>query len=69
MFLVLFCSRRTSYIVRDIAKTFTSVGLSYKDVILFSKIFYVSDVVYVKLNSFMIIFWSKSRGNTVEKEK
>ena len=31
----LFCSRRTAYIVRDIAKKFTSVGLSYKVVILF----------------------------------
>ena len=43
-----FCSRRTAYIVRDNAKKFTSVGLSYKDVIIFSKIFYVFDVVYVK---------------------
>ena len=40
----------TSYIVRDNAKKFTSVGLSYKDVILFSKLFYVLDVVYVKSN-------------------
>ena len=30
----------------------TSVGLSYKDVILFSKIFYMFDVVYVKSNRF-----------------
>ena len=44
----MFCSRRTAYIVRDNAKKFTSVGLSYKDVILFSKIFYKFDVVYVK---------------------
>ena len=51
MFLVLFCSRRTAYIVRDNAKKFTSVGLSYKGVILFSKIFYVFDVVYVKSNT------------------
>ena len=49
--LVLFCSRRTAYIVRDNAKNFTPIGLSYKDVILFSKIFYVFDVVYVKSNS------------------
>ena len=48
VFFVLFCSRRTAYIVRDNAKKFTSAGLSYKDVILFSKIFYVFDVVYVK---------------------
>ena len=34
---LLFCSRRTAYIVRDNAKTFTSVGLSFKEVILFSK--------------------------------
>ena len=49
MFLVLFCSR-TAYIVTDNAKKLTSVGLFYKDVglILFSKIFYVFDVVYVK---------------------
>ena len=51
MFLVLFCSRRTAYIVRDNVKKFTSVGLSYKHVILFSKIFYVIDVVYVKIIS------------------
>ena len=54
MFLDLFCSRRTAYIVRDNAKKIrpTSGGLPYKDVILFSKIFYVFDVVYVKSNSF-----------------
>ena len=50
MFLVLFCSLRAAYIVRDNAKKFTSVGLSYKGVILFSKIFYVFDVVYIKSN-------------------
>ena len=50
VFLVLFCSRRTAYIVGDNAKKFTSVDLSYKDVILFSKIFYMFDVVYVKSN-------------------
>ena len=43
MFLVLFCSRRTAYIVRDNVKKF----ISYKDVILFSKIFYMFDVIYV----------------------
>ena len=47
----LFSTRRTAYIVRDNAKKFTSVGLSYKDVILCSKIFYMFDVVYVKSNS------------------
>ena len=36
--------------VRDNAKTFTPVGLPYKDVILFSKIL-VSDVVNVKSNN------------------
>ena len=41
----------TAYIVRDNAKKFTSVALPYKGVILFSKIFYVFDVVYVKSNS------------------
>ena len=48
MFLVQFCSRRTAYIVRDNAKKFTSVGLSYKDVILFSKIFYCSNHLLVQ---------------------
>ena len=50
-----FClfSRRTAYIVRDNVKKFTSVGLSYKGVTLFSKIFYVFDVVYVKSNSIL----------------
>ena len=46
-----FCSRRTAYIVRDNAKKFTPVDLSYKDVILFSKIFYGFDAVYVISNS------------------
>ena len=36
VFIVLFCSRDTAYIVRDNANTFTSVGLSCKD-ILFKK--------------------------------
>ena len=48
VFLVLFCSRRTAYIVRDNAKKFISVGLSYKDVILFKKK-YVFDVVLRKI--------------------
>ena len=38
-------------IVRDNAKKFTSVGLSYKDIILFLKIFYVFDVIYLKSKS------------------
>ena len=46
--LFLFYISRAAYIVRENAKTSTSVGLSYKDVILFSKIFYVFDEVYVK---------------------
>ena len=48
-----FCSifsRRTAYIVRANAKRFISVSLPYEDVILFSKIFYVFDVAYVKSN-------------------
>ena len=48
VFLVLFCSRRTAYKVTDNAKKFTSVGLSYKNEILISKICYVFYVVYVK---------------------
>ena len=52
MFLVLFCSRRIAYIVRDNEKKkFISVGLSNKDVTLFSKLFYMFYVVYVKSNS------------------
>ena len=46
-----FYSCRTAYIVRYNAKKFTSIGLSYQDVILFSKIFYVFNAVYVKSNS------------------
>ena len=46
-FFVLFCLCRTAYIVRNNEKKCTSVGLFYKNVILFSKIFYVLDVVYV----------------------
>ena len=42
--------------VRDNVKKITSVGLPYKDVILFPKIFYVFDVVYVKLNSILLSF-------------
>ena len=51
VFLVLFCSRLTAYIVRDNAKRITSVGISYMGLILFSKIFYVFDIVYVKSSS------------------
>ena len=36
-FLFLICSRHTAYLVRDNAKTFTSVGLSCKDIIFFQK--------------------------------
>ena len=46
---VLYCSRRTAYIVRDNAKKLTSGGLSYKGVILFSKIYHMFDVVYFKI--------------------
>ena len=38
-------------IVRDNTKKFTSVSISYMGLILFSKIFYVFDVVYVKSNN------------------
>ena len=48
---VSFTSYCVQYMVRDNAKKFTSVGLSYNDVILFSKIFCMFDVVYVKSNS------------------
>ena len=48
---VLFTSYSFTYIVSDIAKKFTSVGISYMGIILFSKIFNVFVVVYVKSNS------------------
>ena len=51
MFRVLFCLRHTVYNVRDNAIKFTSVGISYMGLILFSKIFYVFAVVYVKSSS------------------
>ena len=44
-----FCSRRNVYIVRDNAKKITTVGLFFKDVILFLKN-YLFDIVYVKSN-------------------
>ena len=51
VFLFLFCSRRIAYIVRDNANTFTSVGLSFKGVILeYFQDNYVFDVVNVKSN-------------------
>ena len=43
--------RRTAYIIRDNTKAFTSVGLPFKDIILFSKTIYVFDVIYVKSDS------------------
>ena len=46
-------------------KKCTSVGLSYKGVILFSKIFYVFNVVYVKSNSIIhvsfLVWMSRQR--------
>ena len=47
----LFTSYCLAYIVRDNAKKITSVGISYMGLILFSKIFYVFDLVYVKSSS------------------
>ena len=72
MFLFLFCSRHAPYIIRDNAKTFTLLGLSYKDVTLLLYIFYVFDVVYVKSNNirpYILIFWTESRGYAVKKAK
>ena len=43
----LLCFFFTSYCLYN-AKKFASVGISYKNVILFSKIFYTLDIVYVK---------------------
>ena len=42
---LLFCSRRIANIVRDNAKTFTSVDLTFKEVMLFLKKCYVFDIV------------------------
>ena len=70
MFIFQFCSHRTAYIVKDNTKKIASVGLSYKEVILFSKIFYMFNVVYVKLKEhFMLIFGSECRGNAVMNAK
>ena len=48
MFLVLFVHVVLLILLQIMRKKFTSGGLSYKDIILVSKIFYVFDVVYVK---------------------
>ena len=48
---VLFCSCRTAYIVRDNAKKIYMSTFILQGRNLFSKIFYVFDVVYVKSNS------------------
>ena len=51
MFLFPLCSRCTAYyIVIDNVKTFTSVGVSFKDVILLEKL-YMFDIVNVKSNN------------------
>ena len=57
------------YIVRNNAKKFTTVGLSFKDVILFSKILYMFDVVYVKSNSISCKFSGLKVVVTLEKAK
>ena len=51
MFRFPFCSRRTVYIVGDNAKKIYISSFMLKEVILFSKIFYMFDVVYIKSNS------------------
>ena len=48
---VSYCFVHALVILLEIIKKMTSVGLSYKCVILFSKIFYVFNVIYVKSNS------------------
>ena len=51
-------------------KKITSVGLSYKDAILFPKIYYVFDVVYVKSNIISCEFSGvKLGGNAVKKAR
>ena len=69
MFLVLFCSRRTAYIVRDDAKKITSVGLSYRGVILFSKIFSTFDVDYVKSKSISYDFFGLNVVPTLQRKR
>ena len=68
MFLFLFCTRRTGYIVGDNANTFIAVGLSCNDVILFKKPLHIRCSLR-KVNILCIVLWSESRGNTVEKVK
>ena len=54
--------------LRHNATKFISAGSCYKDVILFSKIFYVFDVVYVKPNRISCEFsGSEHHGNAVKK--
>ena len=51
----LFCfSHVEAYIVTGNEKKITSIGLSYKDVMLFKKNIYVFDVVYVKSKSMFV---------------
>ena len=50
-------------------KKITSVGLSYKDVILFSKIFYVLDVVYVKSNRISCEFSGLNITATLQRKR
>ena len=52
-------------VVRDNAKKFTSVRLSYKDVKLFFLIFHMFDVVYVKSNSISCKFSSLNVAATL----
>ena len=51
MFLVLLCSRRTAYIVRDNANKNYNSRLILQGCNIIFKVFNVFDVVYVKLNS------------------
>ena len=71
VFLVLFCSRRTPYIVRNNARKFTPVGrpISYMGLILFSKIFYVFVVVYVKSNSISCEFSGLNVVATLQRKR
>ena len=53
------CSCGIANVVSDTANIFTSIDLSCKDVIIFSKSLSVFDIVYVKSNSIMLIFCLK----------
>ena len=61
MFLVLFCSRRTAYVARDNAKKLHQY--------VYSKIFYVFDVVYIKSSNISCEFSGLNVVATLERKR